>query len=85
MKSFLKKILKILLILFLAFIALCIYAYYQMKAHIDAFMQIQKEVNEANATSLLKSYGTDDKNKIFNRLIMEYLENLEKGEENASL
>lgn len=84
MKKLFKKILKILLILFLAFLTLCVYAYYQMKEHINAFYEIQKEVSEANTTSLLKSYGTDDRNKIFNRLIMEYLENLEKGEDNAT-
>ncbi|WP_270975476.1 hypothetical protein [Campylobacter helveticus] len=83
-KNLLKKALKLFLFLFIAFVILCIYAYYQMREHINALVAIQKSINEANATSLEKEYGTSDKEKIFNRLILKYLNELEEREANVT-
>lgn len=84
MRNFLKKAFKFFLILFAGFLILCVYAYYQMKPHIDAFLHIQKTINEANASTLEKEYGTKDKDKVFNHLILKYLNDLEGKDNNAT-
>ncbi|EDP6888758.1 hypothetical protein ABHN87_001369 [Campylobacter upsaliensis] len=55
-----------------------------MKPHIDAFLHIQKTINEANVSTLEKEYGTKDKDKVFNHLILKYLNDLEGKDNNAT-